>query len=134
MDLKLGGLNAVITGGSKGIGRAIADLLADEGCNVAICARNEKEVASAVEALKAKGVKACGQALDVSDGDALKAWVEDSARELGGIDVVVPNVSALAIPATEESWRAEFDIDLMHTVRAVEAAMPILRNPTLGPS
>lgn len=132
MDLKLSGRNALITGASKGIGRAIAELLADEGCNVAICARNEKEVASAVAALKGKGVKACGDALDVSDAAALKSWVDDSARALGGIDVIVPNVSALAIPPTEESWRAEFEIDMLHTVRSVEAALPHLEKSDAG--
>lgn len=132
MDLKLSGRNAIITGASKGIGRAIAAQLADEGCNVGICARNEKEVAAAVEAMKAKGVKAYGQAVDVSDGGALKAWVDDCAAELGGIDVIVPNVSALAIPPTEESWRAEFEIDMMHTVRSVEAALPHLEKSDAG--
>ena len=93
MDLKLKGQKAIITGATKGIGRAIADTLADEGCNVAICARNEGEVAAAVEALQAKGVTAFGQSVDVGDGDALKAWVDASAEALGGIDCLVSNVS-----------------------------------------
>ncbi|MCH8064166.1 MAG: SDR family oxidoreductase [Chloroflexi bacterium] len=126
MDLGLQGRKALITGGTRGIGRAIADLLADEGTDVAICARHEGEVTSAIEALSAKGVKAAGRALDVSDAPALTSWLVDAARELGGLDILVANVSAISIEGTEESWRKGFEIDLMHTVRAVDAAMPFL--------
>lgn len=126
MDLGLQGRRALITGGTKGIGRAIADLLADEGSDVAICARNESEVAAAVEALGAKGVKATGRALDVGDGPALTSWLDEAAQDLGGLDILVANVSALAIQSTEESWRKGFEIDLMHTVRSVDTAMPYL--------
>ena len=132
MDLKLQGRNAVITGGSKGIGRAIADIFADEGANVAICARNPDEIDAAVAALGGRGVKATGRALDVADGDALKGWVGDVAGELGGIDILVPNVSALAIPNSEESWKAQFEVDMMHTVRSVEAALPHLEKSDAG--
>ena len=76
--------------------------------------------------LRAKGVTARGAALDVSDKAALEAWVADAAKALGGIDIVVPNVSALDMGDTEETWRHEFEIDLMHTVRTVNAAMPYL--------
>jgi len=103
MDLGLKGRKAIITGGSKGIGRAIAELLADEGCNVGICARNGEEVDAAVAAFKAKGVDACGSAVDVRDGDAVRKWVADSASALGGLDIVVPNVSALAVERNEDS-------------------------------
>ncbi len=65
-------------------------------------------------------------AVDVSDGAALKAWVSDMASKLGGVDVVVSNVSALAIGQDEESWEKEFSTDMMGTVRLVNAAMPYL--------
>lgn len=125
MDLKLKGQKALITGATKGIGRAIADTLADEGCNVAICARNEGDVAAAVEALQAKGVTAFGQSVDVGDGDALKAWVEASAEALGGVDCLVSNVSGGNSPG-EEGWRANFEHDVLGAVRLVEACMPHL--------
>ncbi len=126
MDLGLKGKNAVITGGSKGIGRAVARCFAAEGANVAICARNAGDVAAAVADLKALGVNAYGDAVDVADGDALKSWIAASAAALGGIDALVCNVSALAVGNSAETWEKSFRTDMMHTVNAVEAAMPFL--------
>ena len=128
MDLMLKGLKAIVTGGTKGIGRAIAETFASEGADVAICSRNPEEVAEAVAALSAKGVKASGKMVDVADGPALQAWVAEAAAELGGLDIVVANVSALAIPSDEENWKKGFDTDMMGTVRLVEAAMPFLES------
>ncbi len=127
MDLKLKGQKALITGGTRGIGRAIADTLADEGCNVAICARNAEQVADAVAALESQGVTAFGAAVDVGDGEALKAWVTASAEALGGIDCLVSNVTGGNAPG-EEGWRANFEHDVLGSVRLVEAAMPFLEN------
>jgi len=93
---------------------------------VAICARNAEEVAQTVTALAARGVRATGRAVDVADGPALTRWVGDVGAEFGGIDIVVANVSALAIGNDEASWQAEFSTDMMGTVRAVNAAMPFL--------
>ncbi len=126
MDLMLKGLKAIVTGGTKGIGRAIAETLASEGADIAICSRNQDGVADAVAALSAKGIKASGKVVDVSDGPGLKAWVTEAAAELGGLDIVVANVSALAFPDVEESWKTEFETDMMGTVRLIHAAMPFL--------
>ncbi len=126
MDLGLAGLRALVTGGTKGIGRAVVDILAEEGSHIALCARTAGEVEEAIAAIRTKGIEATGKAVDVADGPALKAWVADAADILGGLDIVVANVSALAIGADEQSWWAEFNTDLMGTVRAVEAAMPFL--------
>ena len=132
MDLGLRGKRAVVTGGSKGIGRAIAQGFAAEGANVSICARNAEEVAAAVTALKGQGVKAFGRALDVADGLALANWVTDSAAELGGIDALVCNVSALAVGDSAETWEKSFRIDMMHSVNAVAAAVPFLEKSSCG--
>src|SRR5258708_13120673 len=132
MDLGLKKLKAVVTGGTKGIGRAIADTLASEGADVAICARNAAEVKSVVAALRARGVNASGTALDVADGPALKAWVGNVGKEFEGIDVIVANVSALSIGGDEESWRKSFAVDMMGAVHLVGAAMPYLEKSRHG--
>jgi 3-oxoacyl-[acyl-carrier protein] reductase len=126
MDLGLKGLNALVTGGTKGIGRRASDILADEGANVAICARNAGEVDEAVAALGKKGIRSFGQAIDVGNKAQLESWIAASADALGGIDILVANVSALAVDASEDAWQKQFQVDMLHTVRAVNAALPYL--------
>ena len=126
MDLGLKDLRAVVTGGSKGIGRRVAETFADEGAHVAICARNAGEVAEAAAALKARGVKSYGAAVDVADKTALESFIAASAQAFGGLDVLVANVSALAVEDNEDAWRRAFETDMMHTVRAANAALPWL--------
>jgi 3-oxoacyl-[acyl-carrier protein] reductase len=130
MDLGLRGRRAIVTGATKGIGRAIAETLADEGAAVAVCARDAVEVEATVGRLRARGVAATGRGLDVGDGAALKAWVADVAAEFGGLDIVVGNVSALSIGNTDETWTKSFEIDILHSVRLVDAAMPFLERST----
>lgn len=126
MDLGLKGLNALVTGGTKGIGRRAADIFAQEGANVAVCARNKGEVDEAAAALGKNGVKSFGQAVDVSDKGQLEAWIAASAKALGGIDILIANVSALAVDHSEEAWQKQYEVDMLHTVRAVNAALPHL--------
>jgi 3-oxoacyl-[acyl-carrier protein] reductase len=132
MDLGLKGKRALVTGGTRGIGRAIVEQLAEEGCNVALCARSAGPVAETVAALEKQGVKAYGDAVDVSDLDWLKRWVDKSAETLGGIDIFVANVSALAQGMDVESWRRGFEIDVMATVFGCEAALPYLEKSDAG--
>jgi 3-oxoacyl-[acyl-carrier protein] reductase len=126
VDLGLKGLRALVTGGTRGIGRAIVDTLVDEGAAVGFCARTASDVTGAVEALTERGGVVAGHPVDVGDADGLGRWVADAAAELGGLDIVVANVSALAIPDEPANWQASFDVDMMGTVGLVNAALPYL--------
>ncbi|MDZ4375475.1 MAG: SDR family oxidoreductase [Phenylobacterium sp.] len=126
MDLQLKGKTAVVTGATRGIGRAIAEAFAEEGANVAICARNAEQVAETVRALEATGVRAFGQTVDIADGPAIHGFVRAAGEALGGIDVLVSNASALVNGNGEDTWKAMFDIDILGAVRTFEAAKPFL--------
>ncbi|MGI9286086.1 MAG: SDR family NAD(P)-dependent oxidoreductase [Pseudomonadales bacterium] len=132
MDLSLSGKKAVITGGSRGIGRAIAERLVAEGADVAICARNGAEVDAAVASLAEAGGKAKGAAVDVTDKETLQKWIAGAAEELGGIDILVPNVSAGGGQMDENGWQANIEVDLLGTIRTIEAAMPFLQSSGAG--
>ncbi len=125
MDLGLKGRKAIVTGGSRGIGRAIADTLAAEGCDLAICSRGAEGVEQARKALEAKGVRVFARAVDVGDKQALESFVADAIEELGGLDILVSNPSG-GNGTDEEAWKANFEVDLMGAVRSVGAAVPAL--------
>ena len=129
MDLGLKGLRALVTGGSRGIGRAVVETLAAEGASVAFCARTAADSA-AMTAQAGNGGRVLGYVADVGDQAALREWVTTAAEALGGVDIVVANVSALAIPDSAENWQRSFEVDMMGTVGVVQAAMPYLeRSP-----
>jgi len=126
MDLKLKGKRALVTGGTRGIGKAITETLAAEGCNVALCARNDNEVAAAVDNLQALGADAFGGVVDVTDESALNGWVEKSAGDLGGLDIIISNVGAMAIGTDRASWEKNLNLDIMSLVNLVEAGESLL--------
>jgi 3-oxoacyl-[acyl-carrier protein] reductase len=126
VDLRLSGLRALVTGATRGIGRAIAQTLAAEGAHIAICARNPQDLERTVSELSHYGVKVIGHVLDVGDAKELRHWVHEAGSALGGIDIVVANVSALAIANDEANWQRSFEVDMMGTVRLVNAAMAYL--------
>ncbi|MEO6230493.1 MAG: SDR family oxidoreductase [Ferruginibacter sp.] len=122
MDLNLADKKVAITGGSRGIGKAIAECFAKEGANVSICARNKKDVDSALSDLRKFGKKYAGYAVDIQKKLQVEKWMRDTAADLGGIDILILNASALST-----SWDAAVNVDLWGTIHCVEAALPYLR-------
>ena len=132
MDLGLKGKKAIVTGGTRGIGRAITNLLVEEGCHIGICARTAAQIDEAVAVFQAKGVKAFGMAVDVAEGDQLTRFVKSAAEALGGIDIFISNVGALGGTNDEASWKRGFEIDVLGTVRGCETAVPFLEASGAG--
>src|SRR5215831_6043906 len=125
------GKKAIVTGGSRGIGRAIATQFADEGVAVATCARKADGLQEAAEALRAKGVNVFSQAADVGNGPEYKAFITEAAEALGGLDIFIHNVSAM-VGQGEQGWERSFQLDMMGAVRGVEAAQPFLEKSQAG--
>ena len=133
MDLQLTGTKVLVSGGTRGIGRAIVEAFLDEGAIVGFCARTADDVAATEADLKSRG-DVTGTVVDVGDETSLAGWVSASADKFGGLDAVVASVSALAIPDVPENWVTSLNVDLMHTVRMATAAMPYLEqseNPSI---
>ena len=131
MDLGLGGRRALVTGGTRGLGRAVVDRLVAEGCSVALCARTDEAVQRTLDELRVTGATCTGSAVDVADDVALAAFVEESATELGGLDLLVANAGGAAGAAdlhgtSAADWRATFDLNVVHAAVAVRAALPYL--------
>lgn len=132
MDLGLKGKKAIVTGATKGICRRVVEMLAAEGCDIALCSRNADDVAATVEALKVHGTTIIGGAANVKDAEGYKAWVASAAEELGGCDIFIPGVSAGGGNEGEKNWYRNFEIDLMGCVRGSEAVMPYLKKSSAG--
>jgi NAD(P)-dependent dehydrogenase (short-subunit alcohol dehydrogenase family) len=131
MELGLSGRRAVVTGGSKGIGYAVARELAAEGVAVAICARNPAEVEAAAAELSGHGGTVHGFVADVTKAEEVERFVAAAADALGGIDVLVNNAGA-AHPGrfetlTDEAWQGDIDVKLFSQIRCSRAALPHLR-------
>ena len=126
MQLDLNGRNAVIAGGSRGIGRSIALAFARAGANVSICARGETALRATEAELRQCGHTVHAVACDLGDGLAVKKFVTAAAHALGGIDVLVNNASGFGASDDEAGWAASINVDLMAPVRASQSALPFL--------
>jgi len=124
MDLGLRGKNVIVTGGSRGIGRAIALAFAHEGANVAVCARGAEALACTRDDIAALGVTAFAQPCDVGDAAALAAFLDAANAALGGVDVLVNNPSGFGLGDSEEAWALGFNVDMMAAVRASRQVVP----------
>jgi len=124
MDLQLSGKNAVVTGASKGIGRSIALALAAEGANVAVCARGEDALRATEKELKKKGVNVFTSVCDVGNKKSLDEFLEASKKNLGSVDILVNNVSALNMGDDAAAWEASITVDVMAGVWALQKVVP----------
>ena len=132
MQIDLSGKRAVITGGSRGIGRAIALACAEAGAAVSICARGAEALGQVRDEIAAHGVRAHAQACDIADAAAIAAYVAAAAEALGGIDILVCNASGFGTSHDEAGWARSIEVDLLGTVRAIRAALPYLERSEAG--
>lgn len=126
MELGLKGKTAIVTGGSRGIGLAIAEGLAKEGVAVSICGRNPDRLAAAKAQLEKLGGTVHGAMCDVGKAEDITSYVESAATALGGLDILVNNASAFGRSDDEAGWKGSIEVDLMGSVRASWAAVPLI--------
>src|SRR5260370_1220963 len=132
MKIDLSGKRAVITGASRGIGRAIALACAEGGAAVSVCARGAEALAAVRAEIAAHGVAAHAEACDIADEAAISAYVAAAGAALGGIDILVCNASGFGTSHDEAGWARSIDVDLLGTVRAIRAALPFLEESGAG--
>lgn len=124
MQISFSGKRVIVAGGSRGIGRSIALGFASAGASVSICARGQATLDATAGELQALGARAHAAPCDLADKGAIAAYIGDAAASLGGIDILVNNASGFGGSDTEEGWTKGFEIDVMATVRASNAAIP----------
>jgi len=133
MDLGLKGKKVILTGGSRGIGRAALEIFAQEGCDVAFFSRNQEQVDKAVAELSAHGAKVHATAFDLLENslEDYQAWLKNAAEALGGCDIFIPGASASGAGLTGD-WDVCFKMDLMGAVRGTEALESYLEASDCG--
>ena len=132
MELGLAGKRAIVTGASKGLGRAIAAELASEGTDLAICSRDDREIKEAAESIRsASGRRVAADVCDVTDAEQVRRFVASAAEELGGVDILVNNAGR-ARPGdfealSDEDWKSDLDVKLFSMIRFTREALPHFR-------
>jgi NAD(P)-dependent dehydrogenase (short-subunit alcohol dehydrogenase family) len=131
MELGIAGKSGIVTGASKGLGRAIAEELVHEGVHVAICSRNQEEISTAAKELAEAGGTVYDQVVDVTEPAEIEDFVARSAEALGGVDFLVNNAGG-ARPGnfetlTDEDWYADLDVKLLSMVRCTREVLPHMR-------
>ncbi len=132
MNIDLAGKRAIVAGGSRGIGRAIALALAGAGAGVSICARGAERLAATREEIARHGNAAHSAVCDLADEAAVPRYIEEAAAALGGVDILVNNASGFGASDDEKGWAISVSVDLMATVRASHAALPYLEKSGSG--
>jgi 3-oxoacyl-[acyl-carrier protein] reductase len=131
MDLGLAGRACVVTGASRGIGRATAKLLADEGASVLLVARSEDDLKAAADGLGGGGDRVATLALDVTDADAGERMVAECVERFGGLWALVNNAGTSEVAPleeqTDEQWQAQWELHVMASLRAMRAAVPRMK-------
>lgn len=126
MDLQLKDKKVLITGATRGMGKAMAEAFATEGCHLSICGLAEEETNQMVASLKSMGVPAFGATIDISEEKTIKDWVATSTEQLGGLDIIVSNVGAMAFGAEKLAWEKNLKLDIFGLINLVEAGMEVL--------
>jgi 3-oxoacyl-[acyl-carrier protein] reductase len=126
MDLGLDSKIAIVTGATRGIGRAVAARLAEEGCKVVLCGRDQAAVEETQASFEQAGHSVRSFVADVADEASYRRFLDDAAVAFGGVDIFVSNVSAPAGLGSEQLWRGAFEVDVLGTVRGCEQLSPIM--------
>lgn len=136
MELGLKGKSAVVAGASRGLGFSIAKSLGLEGARLAICSRDEGNINRACDELNSLGIEANAYTADVSNPSGAKAFIENAAHDLGGIDILVTNAGgppAMSFEAIDDStWEEGFRLNLLSTIVMIRAAIPSMKEKNSG--
>ena len=127
MNLGLHDKVAIVTGGSRGIGRGIALALADEGCRVAVCARGEEALRAAEAELRARGVDALGLVADVARADDVERLVAETVERFGALHVLVNSAGGRTRETDDQAWNETYESNVLAAVRATRATVPHMR-------